>query len=100
MKSKKSLCIDICKFNGKNGWCLGCGRTKIEARKLKNLKPYDIKTLENSSWINISESSSHDSGVLIYERLSDDGISIVSFDALWSIAFVWLSIEAISSSNS
>ena len=46
MKSKKSPCIDICKFMGKNGWCLGCGRTKIEARKLKNLKPYDIKTLE------------------------------------------------------
>ena len=39
----------------------------------------DIKTLDNASWINISESSSHDSGVLIYERLSDDGISIVSF---------------------
>ena len=46
MKSKKSPCIDICKFNGKNGWCLGCGRTKIEARKLKNLKPFVIKTLE------------------------------------------------------
>ena len=46
MESKKSPCIDICKFNGKNGWCLGCGRTKIEARKWKNLKPYDIKTLE------------------------------------------------------
>ena len=46
MKSKKSPCIDICKFMGKNGWCLGCGRTKIEVRKWKNLKPYDIKTLE------------------------------------------------------
>ncbi len=46
MKSKKSPCIDICKFTGKNGWCLGCGRTKIEARKWKNLKPYDIKNLE------------------------------------------------------
>ena len=46
MKSKKSSCIDICKFTGKNGWCLGCGRTKIEARKWKNLKPYVIKTLE------------------------------------------------------
>ena len=31
---------------GKNGWCLGCGRIKIKARKWKNLKPYDIKTLE------------------------------------------------------
>ena len=46
MKSKKSPSIDICKFTGKNGWCLGCGRTKVEARKWKNLKPYDIKLLE------------------------------------------------------
>ena len=46
MKSKKSPCIDICKLTVKNVWCLSCGRTKIEARKWKNLKPYDIKTLE------------------------------------------------------
>ena len=46
MKSKKSPCIDICKCMGKNEWCLGCVRTKIEVRKWKNLKPYDIKTLE------------------------------------------------------
>ena len=46
MKSKKSPCIDICKFTGKNVWFLSCGRTKIEARKWKNLKPYVIKTLE------------------------------------------------------
>ena len=46
MKSKKSSCMDIFKFIGKTGWYLGCGRTKIEVRKWKNLKPYDIKTLE------------------------------------------------------
>ena len=46
MKSKKRPCIDICKFTGKSGWYLGCVRTKIEARKWKNLKPYVIKTLE------------------------------------------------------
>ena len=46
MKSKKSPCIDICKFMGKNEWSLGCGRTKIEVRKWKNLKPYDVQTLE------------------------------------------------------
>ncbi|MDC3096266.1 DUF1289 domain-containing protein [Alphaproteobacteria bacterium] len=46
MKSKKSPCTDICKFTGKSGWCLGCVRTKVEARKWKNLKPYVIKTLE------------------------------------------------------
>ena len=46
MKSKKSPCIDICKFTCKNVWSLSCGRTKIEARKWKNLKPFDIKILE------------------------------------------------------
>ena len=46
MKGKKSPCKDICKFTGKNGQCLTCGRKKIEARKWKNLKPYVIKTLE------------------------------------------------------
>ena len=38
--------MDIFKFIGKTGWYLGCGRTKIEVRKWKNLKPYVIKTLE------------------------------------------------------
>ena len=46
MKSKKSPCIDICKFTGKSRWCLGCVRTKVEDRKWKNLKPCVIKTLE------------------------------------------------------
>ncbi len=46
MKSKRSPCIDVCKFTEKNGWCLGCGRTKEEAGKWKKLKPYDIKVLE------------------------------------------------------
>ncbi len=45
MKSKKSPCIDICIFTGKNGWCLGCARTKEEASKWKKLKPYDIKIM-------------------------------------------------------
>ena len=43
MKKQKSPCIDICKFIGPNGWCLGCARTRDEARKWKKLKPYDIK---------------------------------------------------------
>ena len=45
MKRHKSPCVDICKFSGPNKWCLGCGRTREEARRWKNLKPYDIKTL-------------------------------------------------------
>ena len=46
MKKAKSPCIDVCKFIGPNGWCLGCGRTKDETRKWKSLKPYDIKNLQ------------------------------------------------------
>ena len=46
MKKAKSPCIDVCKFIGPNGWCLGCGRTKNETRKWKSLKPYDIKNLQ------------------------------------------------------
>ena len=45
MKKQKSPCIDICKFTGPSGWCLGCGRTKEESRKWKRLKPYDLKIL-------------------------------------------------------
>ena len=47
MKKAKSPCIDVCKFVGPNGWCLGCGRTREESRKWKSLKPYDIKNLQN-----------------------------------------------------
>ena len=48
MKQRKSPCIDICNFTGPKGWCLGCGRTKEESRKWRNLKPYDkIKILKN-----------------------------------------------------
>ena len=48
MKQRKSPCIDICNFTGPKGWCLGCGRTKEESRRWRNLKPYDkIKILKN-----------------------------------------------------
>ena len=35
MKKAKSPCIDVCKFIGPNGWCLGCGRTRDETRKME-----------------------------------------------------------------
>jgi len=31
----KSPCIDICKFDGRTGWCIACGRTKDECRSWK-----------------------------------------------------------------
>lgn len=29
----KSPCIDVCKFDGRTGWCVACGRTQEECRK-------------------------------------------------------------------
>ena len=46
MKSQKSPCVDVCKFTGRNGWCIGCGRTREECQKWKKLKPFDIKILQ------------------------------------------------------
>ena len=40
MKRNNSPCIDVCKFSGKNNWCLGCGRTREECKKWKSMKPY------------------------------------------------------------
>lgn len=28
----KSPCVDICRFDGRTGWCVACGRTKDECR--------------------------------------------------------------------
>lgn len=46
MKRHNSPCIDVCDFTGKNGWCLGCGRTKEECKNWKSLKPYARKKIE------------------------------------------------------
>ena len=40
MKSIKSPCVGLCKFSGKNDWCLGCGRTRQECKEWKRMKPY------------------------------------------------------------
>mgnify|MGYP003296986167 CR=1 FL=1 len=45
MKSQKSPCIDVCKFTGQNGWCIGCGRTREECQKWKKMKPFDVKAV-------------------------------------------------------
>ena len=43
MKRNNSPCIDACDFSGKNNWCLGCGRTRNECTKWKQMKPF-VKT--------------------------------------------------------
>jgi hypothetical protein len=36
--SVKSPCIDICKFDGKTGFCIGCTRTRDECKHWKKMK--------------------------------------------------------------
>jgi predicted Fe-S protein YdhL (DUF1289 family) len=31
----KSPCIDVCRFDSRTGWCIGCGRTLAECRLWK-----------------------------------------------------------------
>ena len=28
----KSPCVDVCRFDGRTGWCVACGRSLTEAR--------------------------------------------------------------------
>ncbi|GEL42875.1 MULTISPECIES: DUF1289 domain-containing protein [Methylobacteriaceae] len=37
---KDDPCISVCEFDGRTGWCLGCGRTIPEIREWKKLTPY------------------------------------------------------------
>ncbi|MGH8141845.1 MAG: DUF1289 domain-containing protein, partial [Steroidobacteraceae bacterium] len=36
----KSPCIDVCEFDSRTGYCLGCARTLEEARKWEKLTDY------------------------------------------------------------
>jgi predicted Fe-S protein YdhL (DUF1289 family) len=35
----ESPCIDICRFDGRTGWCVGCGRTVPEIRTWRKMQP-------------------------------------------------------------
>jgi uncharacterized protein len=37
---KDDPCISVCEFDGRTGWCLGCGRTIPEIREWRKLTPY------------------------------------------------------------
>lgn len=41
----KSPCIDLCKFDGRTGWCRGCGRTIPEIRAWKNARPQQLRKI-------------------------------------------------------
>jgi predicted Fe-S protein YdhL (DUF1289 family) len=37
---KDDLCIGVCQWDGRTGWCLGCGRTVPEIRAWRKMTPY------------------------------------------------------------
>ncbi|MBU1334423.1 MAG: DUF1289 domain-containing protein [Alphaproteobacteria bacterium] len=37
---KDDPCMPICEFDGRSGWCAGCGVTVAELRSWKKLTPY------------------------------------------------------------
>ncbi|MCJ2101270.1 DUF1289 domain-containing protein [Methylobacterium sp. E-046] len=38
--TKDDPCISVCRFDGRNGWCVGCGRTVPEIRAWRKMSPY------------------------------------------------------------
>lgn len=37
---KNDPCIAVCRFDGRTGWCVGCGRTIPEIRAWMKLTPF------------------------------------------------------------
>lgn len=33
-------CISVCQFDGRTGWCAGCGRTVSEIRAWRKMQPH------------------------------------------------------------
>ncbi|MGA1808860.1 DUF1289 domain-containing protein [Sphingobium sp. WW5] len=38
-RSVRSPCIELCGFDASSGWCRGCGRSREEVRRWRNLRP-------------------------------------------------------------
>lgn len=43
----KTPCIDVCKFDKKSDWCIGCGRTKDECRDWKRASKKRLKEIKH-----------------------------------------------------
>ena len=54
-KRDKSPCVDVCKYAGPRGWCLGCGMTRKESRGWDGLKPYDRTSLRKALTRRVAE---------------------------------------------
>ena len=37
---KDDPCVGVCRFDGRAGWCVGCGRTIPEVQAWRKLTPY------------------------------------------------------------
>lgn len=37
---KDDPCIGVCRWDGRTGWCVGCGRTVPEIKGWRKLSPY------------------------------------------------------------
>ena len=37
---KDDPCIGVCRWDGRSGWCVGCGRTVPEIKAWRKLSPY------------------------------------------------------------
>lgn len=37
---KDDPCIQVCRFDGRTGWCVGCARTAPEIQAWRKLTPY------------------------------------------------------------
>ncbi|PTM49892.1 DUF1289 domain-containing protein [Phreatobacter oligotrophus] len=42
---KDDPCISLCQWDGRTGWCIGCGRTVPEIKAWRKLTPYRRTTL-------------------------------------------------------
>ena len=37
---KDDPCVGVCRWDGRTGWCVGCGRTVSEIKAWRKLSPY------------------------------------------------------------
>lgn len=44
--SIKDPCVSVCRFDGKTGWCKGCGRTTLEIRAWRKMQPHARSVVE------------------------------------------------------
>ena len=44
----QSPCIHVCRFPAPEGWCEGCGRTRVEANEWFRLTPFQRARVERA----------------------------------------------------